>query len=239
MKKIYLFLIIIFILIASNFWITFYLLNSVTKKVFLQDNEKMMFSNSNEGDELILTAKENKAVKAFVLNTQANGTGLSEFKKALQEVAYAYYMRGPQIQYNSMKVSYYSPEEATSQNINYMVCSGFNRNVYNELLNIKTPNATSDLLNYGKKYIGDPEVIAYGYKDKIFADENNDGLDDALEITEEELNQNRSNFGSQNGDLLMWFGDGETKKNPSLNNVIPYLQVRRFVNRFRTYFYDL
>ena len=37
--------------------------------------------------------------------------------------------------YNSLKVNWFSPEEATSQNINYLVCSGFTRNVYRELLN--------------------------------------------------------------------------------------------------------
>ena len=49
---------------------------------------------------------------------------LSEFEKAFKEVTYAYYMRGINIQYNSQKgnLSYYSPEEATSQNINYLTC---------------------------------------------------------------------------------------------------------------------
>lgn len=47
--------------------------------------------------------------------------------KAIQQVAYSYYMRGPYIQYNSQKgnPAYFSPEESTSQNMNYMTCSAF------------------------------------------------------------------------------------------------------------------
>ena len=86
-----------------------------------------------------------------------------EVKKVLQEVAYSYYMRGKNIQYNSFKVHWFSPEEATPQNINYLVCSGFTRNVYRELLNITIPLSTTDLLNYSKNNIGRPEIIAYSY----------------------------------------------------------------------------
>ena len=64
---------------------------------------------------------------------------IQDVHKAFQEVAYSYYMRGKYIQYNSPKVHHFSPEEATSQNINYMVCAGFTRSVYLELLNITTP----------------------------------------------------------------------------------------------------
>ena len=68
--------------------------------------------------------------------------------------------------YNSMKgnPSWYSPEEATSQNINYMVCSAFPKNVYYELLGIKIPPYTDSLKKYAHDNIGKPEVIAYGEK---------------------------------------------------------------------------
>ena len=61
--------------------------------------------------------------------------------KAVQRVAYSFYMRGPKIQYNSNKgnPSWFAPEEATSQNINYMVCATFTKNVYYDLLGIKIP----------------------------------------------------------------------------------------------------
>ena len=86
-----------------------------------------------------------------------------EVQIALKEVAYSYYMRGKFIQYNSLKVNWFSPEEATSQNINYLVCSGFTRNVYRELLNITIPQSTMTLLTYAKNNLGSPEVIAYSH----------------------------------------------------------------------------
>ena len=90
-------------------------------------------------------------------------TKFEDVRKALQEVAYSYYMRGKDIQYNSHKVHYFSPEEATSQNINYLVCSGFTRNVYRELLNITIPAATANLLAYSKENVGSPEVALYAH----------------------------------------------------------------------------
>jgi len=86
---------------------------------------------------------------------------VQDVQKALQEVAYSYYMRGKDIQYNSYKVHYFSPEEATSQNVNYLVCSGFTRNVYRELLNITIPVGTANLLAYSKENVGSPEVVLY------------------------------------------------------------------------------
>ena len=90
-------------------------------------------------------------------------TKIQDVHKALQEVAYSYYMRGKNIQYNSHKVHYFSPEEATSQNVNYLVCSGFTRNVYRELFNITIPLATASLLSYSKENVGSPEVVLYSY----------------------------------------------------------------------------
>ena len=88
---------------------------------------------------------------------------VEDVQKALQEVAYSYYMRGKYIQYNSPKVHIFSPEEATSQNTNYLVCSGFIRNVYLELLNITLPMPTGYLLSYSKRNLGSQEVIAYSH----------------------------------------------------------------------------
>jgi len=120
--------------------------------------------------------------------------------KALQEVAYSYYMRGKDIQYNSHKVHFFSPEEATSQNVNYMVCSGFTRNVYRELLNITIPLVTEDLLTYSKENIGSPEVVFYAH-----------------------INENKQVEGSI-------YSPKESNKlktiiNPSLKDVIPLVQV--------------
>ena len=46
---------------------------------------------------------------------------IEDVQKALQEVAYSYYMRGKNIQYNTLKLDWFNPEEATEQNINYLL----------------------------------------------------------------------------------------------------------------------
>ena len=104
----------------------------------------------------------NMITKTYATNSSEE---LSDWQKAFKEIAYAYYMRGPKIQYNSMKVAWFSPEEATSQNTNYLVCSGLTRNVYNELLGIVIPVNTPRLLDYSEEFIGNPEVIAFGNRD--------------------------------------------------------------------------
>lgn len=90
---------------------------------------------------------------------------LTEFQKAFQEVAFSYYMRGANIQYNSMKRAIFPPEEATEQNLNYMVCSALPQNIYKELLDINIPPYTQSLLKYSRENLGSPEVVAYGSKD--------------------------------------------------------------------------
>ena len=127
------------------------------------------------------------------------------FEKAFKETAYAYYMRGENIQYNSQKTnatdSVFSPEEATSQNINYSVCSALSYYVYNDLLGIKIPHYTTNLLKYARTKGNDPKntsnVIAYGKKNAT-------------------------------GDLEMIFyeKDGKitTKTNPTVYDILPYLR---------------
>ena len=85
------------------------------------------------------------------------------FEKAFQEVAYAYYMRGTNLQYNNAKTIFASPEETTTQDRNYMVCGAFEANVYKELLGITLSLSGMGDYNYAKTYIGErPEVIGYG-----------------------------------------------------------------------------
>jgi uncharacterized repeat protein (TIGR02543 family) len=116
-------------------------------------------NNTNElTDDVVLYAK---------WKSGSSGSQLSIFQKAFQEVAYAYYMRGPRIQYNSMKgnPSWFSPEEATAQNSNYLVCSAFAKNVYYDLLGIKIPPYTESLIEYTREHVGSPEVVGYGVKE--------------------------------------------------------------------------
>ena len=84
--------------------------------------------------------------------------------RAIQQTAYSYYMRGPNIQYNSMKgnLVFFPPEEATGQSTSYTVCSAFVKNVYYDMLGIKLPPYTDSLLEYGRQNVGNPEVILYG-----------------------------------------------------------------------------
>ena len=70
-------------------------------------------------------------------------------------------MRDKNIQYNTCKADYFPPEDATSQNINFLVCSQFILSVYRELLNITLPNMMSAFMNYSRENVGSPEVIAY------------------------------------------------------------------------------
>lgn len=140
------------------------------------------------------SATENKY--SATATVQAN---LTEMQKAIQEVAYAYYMREENIQYNLMKFGLYSPEEATTQNTGYMVCSGFTRNVYNELLGIKIPNRTTDLLKYGKEFVGNPEVIGYG------------------KMEEQDFIMKMYNSSAENNYIEL--------KNPSLTDIMPYLRI--------------
>ena len=98
----------------------------------------------------------------FGLISYSSNTSLEECRNALKEVGYSYYMRGRNIQYNLGKIGFFSPEDATDQNMNFMVCSTFVRNVYRELLNITIPY-DADSLIYTKDNLGQPEVIAYSY----------------------------------------------------------------------------
>ena len=71
-------------------------------------------------------------------------------------------MRGRNIQYNQGKLGYFSPEEATEQNLNFEVCATFVRNVYRELLNITFTYDEGSII-YTRENLGEPEVIAYSY----------------------------------------------------------------------------
>ena len=109
---------------------------------------------------------EGNITQEMYVNTKSNTYGLTTFEKAFQEVAYAYYMRWPYLHYNVTKgygdVNAESPEEATSQDYNYLACGLFVMNVYKELLNIKFYQSTRQ---YAATYFGKrPEVIGYWIK---------------------------------------------------------------------------
>ncbi len=155
------------------------------------------------------------SIKSIAIESNTSQS-YEDMQKAIQEVAYSFYMRGSNIQYNSMKgnPSWFAPEEATSQNTNYLVCSAFAKNVYYDLLGIKIPPYTESLLKYSREHVGNSEVIAYGSKDN-------------------------------NGNLIMNLYDSTaennyiTKTNPTTAEIIPYLKIRRCTYSYRTYDYDI
>ena len=94
-------------------------------------------------------------------STPIKGDNISEVHSALKEVAFSYYMRGKNIQYETARSAFFSPEEATSQKINYVVCSKIIGNIYKELLNITTPKWTDDYITYAYYRKNEPEIISH------------------------------------------------------------------------------
>ncbi len=134
------------------------------------------------------------------INISYEASNFEQVINALKEIAYSYYMRGENIQYNIQKVHWFNPEEATDQNMNFLVCSGLTRNVYRQLLNITIPHLTSDLLKYSRENIGKPEVVLYS----------NITVDKKMEMkiySEKERNKYK------------------TIINPSLKDVIPLVKI--------------
>ena len=127
---------------------------------------------------------------------------LNKFESAVKEVAYSYYMRGKNIQYNTHKRFLFSPEDATSQNTNYLVCSGFTQVVYYELFNIRIPTFTDNLLKYARTNVGNKEIIGYGKTETV---NGNKVLNFKLRKTD----------GS----------DYVTLTNPKVEDIVPYLKV--------------
>ena len=80
---------------------------------------------------------------------------------SFSELAYIFYMRGPNIQYSDARCAFFPPEDATRQDIKFSVCTYFVKNVYQELLNITIPKHVDSLIRYAKTNIGKPEVFLY------------------------------------------------------------------------------
>ena len=68
-------------------------------------------------------------------------------QKLIKEAMKTFYIRGPFIQYNYAKIDYgfQLPENATSQNILYMVCAGFSYDLYTEALGVSNGEASDEM----------------------------------------------------------------------------------------------
>ena len=72
-----------------------------------------------------------------------------KMQKLVQEVAMAYYRKGVNIQYDTWRRDdRIAPEQITSQNISYMVCSGFTAAVYKEAFDVNVPTTTQRIKTY-------------------------------------------------------------------------------------------
>lgn len=80
----------------------------------------------------------------FILLIPINASAATEFgtfedaKSSIKEVMKAYYIRGDRLQYNYSRAGYgsYSPEEATTQDMNYLVCASFTYSAYVEAFGV-------------------------------------------------------------------------------------------------------
>ena len=95
-----------------------------------------------------------------IIITFSSNSTLDEGKESLKEVAYSYYMREINIQYNLGKRTLFPPEEAIEHNINFAIFSYLILNIFKELINI---TITSNIMAYSKEHLGSPEIIAYSF----------------------------------------------------------------------------
>ena len=122
-------------------------------------------------------------------------TSVEELRMCAKEIMYSYYMRGPNIQYHASKHFYFSPEEATSHNINYFSCTPFTTSVYMELFNIVFPMSEKDIVSYANENFGKrPEVVAF------------------------------SNINSEDK-IEMKVYNGKTLYNPTFEQLLPLIQI--------------
>lgn len=83
-------------------------------------------------------------------------------RRALQEVAFAYYVKGSNIQYESARRNaWIAPEQITSQAAGYHVCSGFTFAVNYEAYKIIAPPVTAMLMSYARDYHDSSDDIIY------------------------------------------------------------------------------
>lgn len=78
-------------------------------------------------------------------------------KNSIKEVMKAYYLRGERLQYNYSRAGYgtFSPEEATTQDMNYLVCGSYIYSTYAEAFGVTAtdfPKYNFDIINAGADY---------------------------------------------------------------------------------------
>lgn len=145
-------------------------------------------------------------ISTFVITYIENST-LEEFRNCTKEIIYSYYMRGKYIQANTAKDKFFSPEEATSQNLHFLVTTSFTSTIYEELLNILVPYSPTHLSDYANNRTGNPEIymlLEQVYEDlemKIYSETDDDNYALLYNPTYNEIIKNL-----EAGDLLIQSG---------------------------------
>ena len=127
-------------------------------KIYENDNYKIITNPTFNKILYLKMKKSNKKILHFIsifiiiiFIPNILNSNLEEVRMSLKEICYSYYMRGKNIQSNIAKDHFFSPEEATEQNINYLVTTNFTTSIYQELLNIIIPYSPDSLIDYSNK----------------------------------------------------------------------------------------
>lgn len=107
----------------------------------------------------------------FYTNVYATSTAtVDEIREAVVETAEAYYRKGTYVQYDSFRKSgVFTPEDATSQNTIYSVCSDFTYMIFYNTLGIKIPYTTEHLNAAAKNKKDSANVILYVEGDDVYS----------------------------------------------------------------------
>ena len=124
----------------------------------------------------------------------ANSETLTREQKALKAVARALYNKGSLVQYCSYRKTFMSkPEDATSQNIIYSVCSDFTYTVYKNALGMEIIPFTNQISAYGMTYYN----------------KNNIKTNDIIEFWEHNNNKYYDNKGKEKKEINLSTSDGK------------------------------
>lgn len=134
--------------------------------------------------------------------------GLSDIqKKAIKETSLAYYRKKSKIQYSTGRKENFSPEDATSEQKRFSVCSNFVNNVYREVFGIDLKNAY-DFSNFSTGKITRMAKSSNYKKYGIIKRYPNGSFD---KIKSKSCSDIKSELKLETGDLLNWTNNEGTQ----------------------------
>ncbi len=152
----------------------------------------------------------NKKVEMFISPTffqqtkvindvKLNGDSLTNEQTAIQEVAYAYYRKGRNLQYDFRRKSFNAtPEEITSQNNTYFVCGSFVYSVYKQTFGIELPSSTFSLIAYAYQNKDQDDIVLSLYGSEFKDQVSTSSL--RTEFSQKLLNE----YNLSVGDIIVW-----------------------------------